>query len=88
MRALVADKEVAFLLGCSASTRHARTDRPELAAPPFVKIGGRIYYQREVAFRWARERGIPIRGVEQRPGLTARFEPWNALELFPGDVSG
>jgi hypothetical protein len=61
MRELLADKEVAHYLGLSVSTlRHARTDRPELAAPPFVKIGGRIYYQREVALAWARERGIPI----------------------------
>ena len=49
MRALLADKEVAHYLRLSVSTlRHARTDRPELAAPPLIKIGGRVFYQREV----------------------------------------
>jgi hypothetical protein len=55
------EKQVARVSGLSLSflrkSRSEGTRRNRTPAPPFVRIGGRVYYRRDDFFAWASELG-------------------------------
>ena len=58
------------MLGLSVhSLRSARSNKPALDAPPFVRVGGRVFYDREEVLAWARSRGIELAGPVQSCNL-------------------
>ena len=63
VRQLLTDKEVAFLYPISVSTlRHARSDRPDIDAPPFIREGRRCLYPLPELRAWAERLGLQALG--------------------------
>jgi hypothetical protein len=63
MGTLLCDKQVVALCpGLSIHTLRAARTRPNLNAPPCVRVGGRVRYPIESVVAWARANGIALSG--------------------------